>query len=151
MASERPWRILMGLIMPPALGGLFFACIILFHKLITSHFNFTWMRISEVLTDILTLIPASIFFIVFSFIFYGVQSLLYSLLMEFAVQKIRNDKLVIVISIFLGVFVVRFLGLGGIIGKGVSADIASIVMVIGGVVGLIVGYYLRKQFKLKTS
>jgi len=90
-------------------------------------------------------------FMFFSVLFYGIQSLLYSLLMEFVIQKIENDKLVIVCSAILGVFVVRFLGLGSIFGKGVSSDIASVVMVVGGVVGLIVGYYLRKQFKFKTS
>ena len=145
MGSERPWRILMGSIMPPALGGLFFACVALYQKLITSHFNFTWMRISEALTDILTLIPASIFFIVISIIFYGIQSLFYSLIMEFIVQKLNSDKLVILISIFLGVFVVKFLGMG------FGTGLANIVPWLGGIVGLIVGYYLRKQFKLKTS
>lgn len=151
MSSGRTKRILIGTFIPPILGGFIFAFIGTVHKLITSHFNFSWMRISEAFNTILGLLPVSVGFIFLSVLFYGIQSLLYSLLMEFSVQKIRNDKLVIVISIFLGVFVVKFLGLGSVIGKGVSADIASVVMVIGGVVGLIVGYYLRKQFKLKTS
>jgi hypothetical protein len=67
--------------------------------------------------------------------------------MEFVVQKIGNDKLVIIISMLLGVLVVRFLGLGNILGTGVSTDLASVVIGVGGGVGLIVGNYLRNHFK----
>ena len=144
-------RILIGTFIPPLLAGFFCAFIGTGHKLITSHFNFSWMRISEAFSTILGLIPVSIGFLFFSLIFYGIQSLFYSLLMEFVVQKIDNDKFVILISILLGVFVVRFLGLGSITGFGVSTDIASVVIGVGGVVGLIVGYYLRNNFVSKLA
>ena len=151
MSSGRVERILIGTFIPPILAGFICAFIGTGHKLITSHFNFSWMRISEAFSTIIGLITVSIGFMFFSALFYGIQSLLYSLLMEFVIQRIENDKLVIVISAILGVFVVRFLGLGSVFGIGVGSDIASIVMVVGGVVGLIVGYYLRTQFVFKTS
>ncbi|MEW6994781.1 hypothetical protein AADZ84_11005 [Colwelliaceae bacterium MEBiC 14330] len=151
MTSERIVRIVLGFSMPPLLAGVFLAFIATVHKLLTSHFNFSWMRISEALDTVFGFIPVSIGLMFFALIFYGIQSLLYSLLMEFVVQKMNNDKLVILISMLLGVFVVRFLGLGNILGIGVSTDIANVVTGVGGVVGLIVGYYLRKDFRLELA
>ncbi|MEW6996053.1 hypothetical protein AADZ84_17655, partial [Colwelliaceae bacterium MEBiC 14330] len=127
MTSGWTERIIFGAFVPPLLGGFFCAFITMVHKLLTSNFNFSWMRVSEASATIFELIPVSIGFMFFSLIFYGIQSLLYSLIMEFVVQKIGNDKLVIIISMLLGVLVVRFLGLGNILGTDVSTDLASVV------------------------
>lgn len=140
-------RIFTGFLLPPILGGFFCACVGAVYQIMTGHFDFTWMRISEKLTTIFQIIPISIGFAFFAFILYGVQSLLYSLVMEFFVQRIASDRLVIIVSMFLGVFTVRFLGLGGISGLGISASISNILVGVGGCVGLIVGLYLRYHFK----
>lgn len=150
MSSGRTDRILIGTFIPPLLAGFLCAFIGTGYELLTSNFNFSWMRISEALVTIFQLIPISIAFMFLSLIFYGFQSLLYSLLMEFVVQKINNDKLVVFVSILLSVFVVKFLGLGSILGVGVGTNITISVMVVGVLVGLIVGYYLRRLF-IKVS
>lgn len=113
--SGRIARICTGFLLQPILGGFFCACVGAVYRITTGHFNFTWMRISEKLTTILEIIPISIGLAFFAFILYGVQSLLYSLVMEFVVQRVASDKLVVLISMILGVFTVRFLGLGGVL------------------------------------
>lgn len=151
MTSERKERIFMGFFIPPILAGFLCAFIIILYKLMSSNFNFSWMRLYEAFETILLLVPLSIFLMILALVFYGVQCLFYSLLMEFVVQKINNDKLVILISILLGVFVVRVLGLGSISDIKIDPELANIVVWVGAGVGLVVGYYLRNKFKSETS
>ncbi|WP_057833199.1 hypothetical protein [Colwellia sp. TT2012] len=125
MFSGRMERILLGTAIPPILGGLLY-CVLM---LLTS------FKVGSIV-----LIP----FIILGFIVLaGIPSLLYSLLMEFAIQKINNDKLVICISIVLSGFIGRVLG-------EIYWD-PSIMSLIGGLIGLMVGYYLRWHIRGKPA
>lgn len=76
------------------------------------------------------------FVMLISLIIFTIPCMLYSLLMEFIVQKIDNDLVVILISACLGANIANFFGYKSLI--------------IGGIVGLMVGYVLRKSFKLNA-
>ena len=151
MKSGRIERIVVGTLVPPVLGGLLCACIGTIYELATSRFDFSWIRTQEALETLFSLIPISLVFIFFSLLFYGVQSFLYSLLMEYVVQELKSDKLVILISMLLGIFVVTVLGIGNIIGMNIGAEIANVVVFVGAVVGLIAGSYLRKRYTISKN
>ena len=125
MVSGRIERIMLGTIIPPTLSGLLYSVLIL---------------INSLELDSIALFP----FIMLGFIWLaGIPSFLYSLLMEFAIQKINNDKLVIFMSmLFSG-------GLGKILGE-IYWD-PLIMLSIGCISGLIVGCYLRWHMMLKPA
>ena len=131
MTSGRLERIILGSSIPPVLGGFIF-------HVYMSIINTTPSYSPEYAESPITHFIAGIFFVpIISLVLFGIQSLLYSLLMEFVVQKIGSDTLVIIFSMLLGALVASLLG--------------SETGIIGGVVGLIVGYYLRKYIKLEQA
>ena len=132
MTISRLDRIALGSFIPPALGGLVFYVL-----LSITHSSFLLMESEGFFLNIIEFIWRPIAMMLFSIAFFGIPSVFYSLLMEFAVQKINNDVLVIFISILLGGFVASILG--------------SDSRWIGGGVGFITGYYLRKSFKLDPA
>jgi hypothetical protein len=113
----------MGSVMPPALGGLIFWLYLFFFDT-TPTYSPEWAS-----RNVIALISGGYFTILISTIIFVIPSLFYSLLMEFVVQKINNNILVIVISMLLGACIAGVFGFNA--------------RLIGCVVGLIVGYYLR--------
>ena len=131
MPLGRADRIILGSCIPPFLGGLIFY---VYMSIITTTPSFS----PEYNESPFIHFFAGIFYVpIISFVLFGIQSFFYSLLMEFVVQKINNDILVFFISMMLGALIVSFLGLHA--------------QIIGGVVGLIVGFSLRRHIKVKTS
>ena len=131
MASSRLKRVALGSLIPPILGGLVFYVFLCFHAIfISTRSTFFTMESEGLLLNIIELIWSPIYMVILSVIFFGIPSVLYSLIMELVIQKINNNILVIFISMLLGALVASILG--------------SNTGIIGGVIGLIVGYYLRR-------
>jgi ABC-type multidrug transport system permease subunit len=140
MNPKRLERIIVGTFIPPILGGfLFYVYMMLVNtqEIMDSSLNFATMNFTDLAAYIVEFIGRLLVIIIFTLAFFGIQSVLYSLIMELAVQKISSDKLVIFISMLLGVLVaslfVSFVGFN--------------VSIIGGIVGLLVGQHLRTHFK----
>ena len=82
----------------------------------------------------LTLVMVFLLFLAFGYLFVGIQSVIYSTLMEYYVNpKISNDVLVIIISGVLG-------ALSG------AVVLGSAGAVLGVVPGFVTGIYLRRSF-----
>ena len=135
MTSDRTSRIILGSCIPPALGGLIFYAYLFFFDT-TPSYSPEWNN-----RNIINFIPGYFFIVLLTSIFFGIQSFFYSLLMELAVQKINNDKLVIFISMLLGTLVTSLF----------PSFFGSKILIIGGVVGLITGYFLRRLIKLQPA
>lgn len=127
MNSRRIERVILGACIPPLLGGFIF---------------FIWISIMSTTpsyspeyteSPILHFFGGLFYVPIISFFLFGMQSFLYSLLMEFVVQKISSDALFIAFSILLGALVPIIFGFEA--------------GVIGGVVGLMVGCFLRLHIK----
>lgn len=129
MSSGRTDRIILGACIPPVLGSLIF-----YVFMFITNPSYSPVYIESPIIDSLT---GVLYVTTISFIVFGIQSLLYSLLMEFAVQKINNDFLVFFISMVLGALIAKFMGIH--------------VQIIGGITGLIVGFFLRRHIKLKPA
>lgn len=128
MASERAERIILGSCAPPALSGFIFFTYLFFLDPFPSY-SPEWAN-----RGVMEFIAGAPFVMLISLIFLIIPCMLYSLLMEFVVQKIDNDLVVILISACLGAYTAKFFG-----------DKA---LIVGGIVGLMVGYVLRNSFKL---
>jgi len=128
MTSGRMERIVLGSCIPPALGGLIFYVYLFFFDT-TPTYSPEWAD-----RNIIAFISGGYFAVLIFLIIFLVPSILYSLIMEFVVQKIDNNILVIIISMLLGTFITGFFGFEA--------------RLTGGGVGLIIGYYLRRNFKL---
>jgi ABC-type multidrug transport system permease subunit len=140
MNPKRLERIIVGTFIPPILGGfLFYVYMMLVstQEIMDASLNFATMNFTDLAAYIVEFIGRLLVIIIFTLAFFGIQSVLYSLIMELAVQKVSSDKLVIFISMLLGVLVaslfVSFVGFN--------------VSIIGGIVGLLVGQHLRTHFK----
>ena len=111
-------RIFLGCIGPPILGSFFF-------YLLFSSFGSS--------DDFLILSKVFLVFAFWSLFIFGIPSLIYSLVMEFFVQKFQRDKLVYFTSVSLGGVTGCIMGYGGFI--------------IGMLVGFIMGIVLRYHYK----
>ena len=111
-------RIFLGCIGPPILGSFFF-------YLLFSSFGSS--------DDFLILSKVFLVFAFWSLFIFGIPSLIYSLVMEYFVQKIQEDKIVYGTSTFLGGVVGIIMSYGGLI--------------IGIIVGFIMGIILRYHYK----
>ena len=111
-------RILIGFFLPPVLGCFFF--LLLFYAFGATH-------------GLLELAQVFVVFSVWSLFIFGIPSLIYSLVMEYFVQKIQEDKIVYGTSSFLGGVVGVIMSYGGLI--------------IGIIVGFIMGIILRYHYK----
>lgn len=88
----------------------------------------------------LQILKSYLFFLAYAYLFIGIQSILYSFVMEFLVnRRIENGFLVVLSSIFLGVISPSILHFD--FGGGMSG-----IYVLGGLTGVIVGGMLRLHF-----
>jgi hypothetical protein len=136
MSTGRKDRIIFGSCIPPLLGGLiYYVYISIVIETTPSYFS------PEYNESPITHFFGGLFFVPFIsigfLILFGLQSFFYSLIMEFWVQKINNDILAVFISMIISALILNF--------NGFHAQI------MGGIVGLIVGIYLRKKIKLKPA
>ena len=111
-------RILLGIFLPPLIGGFLFFVLFLRPEL-------SLLFSLKTITDFLS-------FLMVAYAFMGVQSLIFSLLMEFFIQKFESNKLVYMFASFIGAmsgFILLFHGI-----------------IIGLFVGFIVSYWLRLMY-----
>jgi hypothetical protein len=127
----RSQRIILGACIPPVLGALLFYA---YMQLGIPYIPYSFGNSDY---TVLELLAAGSFACLLGVILFGVQAFFYSLVMEFFVQKIPNDNLVVLVSMFLGALVAWPAG--------------SDARLIGGVVGFIVGYLLRRHYKLMLA
>jgi hypothetical protein len=111
-------RILIGVFFPPILGCFFFY--LLFYAIGSKH-------------GLLESAQVFVVFSIWSLFIFGIPSLIYSLVMEYFVQKVQEDKIVYATSSFLGGLVGVIMSYGGFI--------------IGILVGFIMGVILRYHYK----
>ena len=123
--AGRTKRIIIGSVIPPVLGGLIVWLDITFTPLIHSYGMGTLGALQSIFQCCALIIISTIIFVI--------PSLIYSLVMEFVVQRIDNNVFVVGASMLLGACVAG------------SSEMGS--SIIGAVVGLLVGYYLRNNFK----
>ncbi|XPF95302.1 hypothetical protein ACM9HF_04615 [Colwellia sp. RE-S-Sl-9] len=116
MVSNRTHRIIAGVVFPPLVG----ACLFFFFTVLQAGKG----GASQVVTFFVMIIGA--------FVLMGLPSILFSLIMEFCVQRISNNKIVIIVSMFLGVVCGVLFGVVGCI--------------VGGATGISVGWYLRHHY-----
>jgi hypothetical protein len=122
------FRFILGVFLPMILGTAVFLII----GTITSS------KESVGFSEILSIILMSLILFPFAMIFVGVQSLIYSFLMEFAVNPfVKSDLIAVLISLLLGV-------LSGF----VLSD--PEMMMIGAIVGLVVGIILRSIYTFEA-
>lgn len=118
-------RLLIGILLPGPLGMLLLSLFMYITDIAQG--------VNESI-DILTLVYGMFLFSLLSYVFVGIQSIVYSCLMEFIINRfVKNDAAAVGISTLLG-------ALSGLIIGGFGA-------VIGAMVGLIVGAILRSNYR----
>lgn len=154
MIQGRTQRIIIGSLMPSALVALFAFFMSFSAKGVITYFTefpllfsdeLSIYGISNYIFDILRhmLQPLGLIMgvTIMILILFGIQSILYSFLMEFVVQKLNNDALVILISALLGILVANSL----------FRSEGEFDVSIGSAIGVIVGYYLRRHNKIDQA
>jgi hypothetical protein len=126
-------RLLIGILLPITIGSIIFAGIAFASELKGN------INIPELPLLVTGLFVMGLFIFPFAMIFVGIQSIVYSLLMEFVINPwIKNNFVAIMVSILLGT-------LSGYVLK------EDLLALIGAIVGLIVGVILRSMYSFEPS